>query len=223
MTPCLPVCIPWHPSWINLQCPPCIPYQQTGQVWLTTDESNTSANDERTAYTLENLKLSHTSGLSIGWTPEEDLPLGEGYYMIHPDEENDNWVPVDFNFEALQWGTTCEKSNSQFEISRLASINYRLWIFDEERVWDRSWWGPINRPTDPEEETTFKFGSEGGDTPDQEADVQISTMDKDKRVEMALADLTGLIPSHFDKPSTSITCGNNGSNHCNHDCNKRHH
>ena len=40
------------------------------------------------------------------WTPEDDLHCGEGYYVIDPDDDKDSWIPVDFDFEALQWGTT---------------------------------------------------------------------------------------------------------------------
>ena len=43
------------------------------------------------------------------WNPEDDisdLPLGPGYYVINPDKDQDDWIPVDFDFDALQWGLT---------------------------------------------------------------------------------------------------------------------
>ena len=134
------------------------------------------------------------------WTPEDDLPCGEGYYVIDPDNDKDGWIPVDFDFEALQWGTTQRKSTGQFEITRLAPVDHGLRIFEEERVWDRSRWGPIDVTTDSEEGPVLRFGSDKGDSPDTEADVPISLMDKDEKTETALADLAGLIPSHFNKP-----------------------
>ena len=60
------------------------------------------------------------------WTPEDDLPCGEGYYVIDPDDNKDGWIPVDFDFEALQWGTTRKKSTGQFEITRPAPVDHGL-------------------------------------------------------------------------------------------------
>ena len=93
------------------------------------------------------------------WNPEDDisdLPLGPGYYVINLDNNKDDWIPVDFNFDALQWGLTYQRaSDNKFEIYRPAPIDHGLQIYGEVRTWDRSQWGPIDGTTDPEEGISF--------------------------------------------------------------------
>ena len=136
------------------------------------------------------------------WNPKDisDLPLGPGYYIINPDNDKDDWIPVDFDFDALQWGLTYQQAaDNKFEIYRPAPIDHGLRIYREERTWDRSQWGPIDRTTDPEEEgVTFRFGSDNN-TPEPE-DINIPSTDKEERAKSALTDLARLLPSHFDKP-----------------------
>ena len=42
---------------------------------------------------------------SARWNPDDDLDelvLGSGYYIINTDEGKGAWIPVDFDFDALQ-------------------------------------------------------------------------------------------------------------------------
>ena len=136
------------------------------------------------------------------WNPEDDisdLPLGPGYYVINPDSDKDDWIPVDFDFDVLQWGLTYQRNaDSKFEIYQPAPSEYRLQIYGEERVWDRSQWGPLDGTTDPEECLSFRFGSDDN-TPEPE-DASVPTIDQAEKLDSAIADLAALLPSHFDKP-----------------------
>ena len=138
------------------------------------------------------------------WNPEDnisDLPLGPGYYVINPDPDKDDWIPIDFDFNALQWGLTYQRAaDNKFEVYRPAPIDHGLRIYEEERTWDRSQWGPLDGTTDPEGEEVapFRFGSDNN-TPEPE-DINIPSTDKEEKAESALADLARLLPSHFDKP-----------------------
>ena len=140
------------------------------------------------------------------WNPEDDisdLSLGPGYYVINPDSAKDDWVPVDFDFDALQWGLTYQRaSDSRFEIYRPAPIDHGLRIYEEERTWDRSQWGPIDGTMDPEEGISFQFGSDNENTPEPEPeDVSIPTVNQAEKLESAIANLAAILPSHFDKPT----------------------
>jgi hypothetical protein len=119
--------------------------------------------------------------------------LGEGYYTTDPDSDTGGLTAIDFNSDTLQWGIT-EQIEGWYRITRPAPIKYGLRIFDEERT-DRSRWGPIDRINDDEEEplaSTFRFGSEGGDTPDP--DTVIPSNDLEQH---AIAALAQLIPTHI--------------------------
>ena len=93
------------------------------------------------------------------WNPDDDptkLCLGSGYYVINPDNDKDDWVPVDFDFDALQWGLTyLRKNDGKFDIYRPAPSEYGLHIYGEERIWDRSSWGPLDGTEDTEEGISF--------------------------------------------------------------------
>ena len=93
------------------------------------------------------------------WNPEDDisdLPLGPGYYVINLDKDQDDWIPVDFDFDALQWGLMYQrKADNKFEVYRPAPSEYGLRIYEEERVWDQSQWGPLDGTKDPEEGISF--------------------------------------------------------------------
>ena len=134
------------------------------------------------------------------WTKKG--PLGTGYYIGDPDDEskNPNIIPVDFNFQALQWGLT-HKEDDHFILERPAPFRYGLCIFDEERTPDQSHWGPLDGTPDKEEapETSFKFGSNtGGDTPDPDISIPLSQNTQEE--ELKLAAIAQLIPSHISKP-----------------------
>jgi hypothetical protein len=129
--------------------------------------------------------------------------LGEGYYTSDPDSDTGGLSAVDFNFETLQWGIT-EQIGGQYQITRPAHIKYGLRIFDEERT-DRSRWGPIDGINDEEEEplaTTFRFGSEGGDTPDPDTVIPTSEIEQH-----AIAALAQLIPTHITRPTIPSISG----------------
>ena len=66
----------------------------------------------------------------------EDGTLGTGYYTADPDDPS-VLIPVDFNFNYLQWGCTHPKKD-KFVVKRPAPTRYGLCIFDEERTQDRS-------------------------------------------------------------------------------------
>ena len=132
----------------------------------------------------------------------KNRPLGAGYYIGDPDNESKepNIIPVDFNFQALQWGLTYEEDD-HFILQRPAPVKCRLHIFDEERTPDRSRWGPLDRTPDEEEipETKYKFGSDtGGDTPDP--DITIPLNHNTQEEESKLVALAQLIPAHISKP-----------------------
>ena len=128
------------------------------------------------------------------WT--KNGPLGTGYYIGDPDDKskNQNIIPVDFNFKALQWGLT-HKKDDHFVLERPAPIQYGLRIFDEERTPDRSHWGPIDGTPNEEE----SLSDTGGDTPDPDITIPLDTQSQDK--EFKLVTLTQLIPSYISKPS----------------------
>ena len=139
---------------------------------------------------------------STRWNLEDDiseLPLGPGYYIINPDEGKDDWIPVDFDFNALWWGLMYQwKSDGKFEIYQPAPSKYGLWIYGEERIWDRSQWGPIDGTTDTEEGINFQFRSDVDNTPEPEPeDISVPTIDQVERLESTIADLAGLLSSHL--------------------------
>jgi hypothetical protein len=103
----------------------------------------------------------------------------------------------------LQWGIT-EQIEGRYRITRPAHIKYGLRIFDEERT-DRSRWGPIDGINDEEEEplaNAFRFGSEGGDTPDPDTVIPTSEIEQH-----AIAALAQLIPTHITRPSIPSISG----------------
>ena len=137
---------------------------------------------------------------STRWNLEDDiseLPLGPGCYIINPDEGKDDWIPVDFDFNALWWGLMYQwKSDGKFEIYQPAPSKYGLWIYGEERIWDRSQWGPIDGTTDTEEGINFQFRSDVDNTPEPEPeDISVPTIDQVERLESTIADLAGLLSS----------------------------
>ena len=138
------------------------------------------------------------------WNPEDDvsdLSLGPGYYVINPDEGKDDWIPVDFDFDALQWGLTYQRAtDNKFEIYRPAPIDHGLRIYGEERTWDRSQWGPIDGTTDPEEGISFRFGSNNNTPEPDSEDFPVPTIDQAEKLDSAIADLAAILPSFIDKP-----------------------
>ena len=131
------------------------------------------------------------------WNPEDDiseLPLGSGYYVINPDNNKDNWIPVDVDFNALQWGLTYKKAvDNKFEVYWPAPTEYGLQIYGEERVWDWSQWGPIDGTTDPEEGISFWFGSDDNTPEPESEDVSVPTVDQAEKLDSAIADLAALL------------------------------
>ena len=128
---------------------------------------------------------------------KEDQDLSPGYYALNDDS---NLIPIEFDFEAIQWGVAEATPEGTIRVRRPAPIELNLRIFDKERV-DRSQWGPRDGTNLPEDTpaSKFRFGSDNGDTPDP--DLQISTTDQTEREEQFLARLAQLIPSRIDKPS----------------------
>ena len=127
---------------------------------------------------------------------KEDQDLSPGYYSTN---DNGDLIPVEFDFEAIQWGIAEATPEETIRVCRPAPIELGLRIFDEERV-DRSQWGPRDGANIPEEipAPQFWFGSDNGDTPDP--DLQIPVTDKSEREEQFLAQLAQLIPGRIDKP-----------------------
>ena len=128
---------------------------------------------------------------------KEDQDLSPGYYALN---DNSNLIPIEFDFEAIQWGIAEATPEGTVRVRQPAPIELGLRIFDEERV-DRSQWGPRDGTPLPEETPApqFRFGSNNGDTPDP--DLQIPVTDKSEREEQFLAQLAQLIPRRIDKPS----------------------
>ena len=128
---------------------------------------------------------------------KKDQDLSPGYYALNDDSD---LIPIEFDFEAIQWGVAEATPEGTIRVRRPAPIELGLRIFDEERV-ERSQWGPRDRTTLPEETPApqFRFGSDDRDTPDP--DLQISTTEKSEREEQFLAQLAQLIPGRIDKPS----------------------
>jgi hypothetical protein len=137
---------------------------------------------------------------------QEDRYLGTGYYCADADSNDpEALIAVEFNFEALQWGLI-EQTGDHYTITRPAPVKYRLRIFDEERT-DRSRWGPTDgaNPDDDETEplaTTFRFGSERGDTPDPDVVIPSSELEQH-----AVAALAQLIPTHITRPQIPSISG----------------
>ena len=143
-----------------------------------------------------NVPLQYIKGAE--WVEQkENQDLSPGYYALN--DESD-LVPIEFDFEAIQWGTAEATPEGTIRVRRPAPLELNLRIFDEERV-DRSQWGPRDGTTLPEEApaSQFRFGSDNGDTPDP--DLQIPATEKSEREEQFLAQLAQLIPGRIDKPS----------------------
>ena len=143
-----------------------------------------------------NVPLRYLKGAE--WIEQKDTQdLSPGYYATNDDSD---LIPVEFDFEAIQWGVADATPEGLIRVRRPAPIELNLRIFDEERV-ERSQWGPRDGTSIPEETPapTFRFGSDNGDTPDP--DLQIPVTDKSKREEQFLAQLAQLIPRRIDKPS----------------------
>ena len=142
-----------------------------------------------------NVPLQYIKGAE--WVEQkENQDLSPGYYALN--DESD-LVPIEFDFEAIQWGTAEATPEGTIRVRRPAPLELNLRIFDEERV-DRSQWGPRDGTTLPEEApaSQFRFGSDNGDTPDP--DLQIPATEKSEREEQFLAQLAQLIPGRIDKP-----------------------
>ena len=143
-----------------------------------------------------NIPLRYIKGAE--WVEQkENQDLSPGYFALNDDSD---LIPIEFNFEAIQWGVAEATPEGTIRVHRPAPIELGLRIFNEERV-ERSQWGPRDGTTLPEETPApqFRFGSNNGDTPDP--DLQISTTEKSEREEQFLAQLAQLIPSRIDKPS----------------------
>ena len=143
----------------------------------------------------QNVPLRYLKGAE--WIEEHNSQdLAPGYFATNEDSE---LIPIEFDFDTLQWGTATSAFPSGINISRPAPIEYRLHIYDEKRA-ERSQWGPRDGSQIKEETTApkFRFGSEG-DTPDP--DLLIPDTDKAKQEEQFLAQLAQLIPAYIDKPS----------------------
>ena len=127
----------------------------------------------------------------------EDQDLSPGYYAL---DDDSNLIPIEFDFEAIQWGVARATPEGTIKVCRLAPIELNLRIFDKEQV-ERSQWGPRDGTTLPEEAPApqFRFGSDNGDTPDP--DLPIPTTEKSEQEEQFLAQLAQLIPGRIDKPS----------------------
>ena len=105
---------------------------------------------------------------------KEDQDLSPGYYALNDDSD---LIPIEFDFEAIQWGIAEATPEGTIRVRRPAPIELGLRIFDEERV-ERSQWGPRDGTVLPEETPApqFRFGSDNRDTPDP--DLQIPTTEK---------------------------------------------
>ena len=143
-----------------------------------------------------NVPLRYIKGAE--WVEQkEDQDLSPGYYALN---DNSDLIPIEFDFEAIQWGIAEATPEGTIRVCRPAPIELGLRIFDEERV-ERSQWGPRDGTTLPEEAPApiFRFGSDNGDTPDP--DLQIPITDKSEQEEQFLAQLAQLIPGQIDKPT----------------------
>ena len=126
----------------------------------------------------------------------EDQDLSPGYYALNDDS---NLVPIEFDFEAIQWGVAEATPEGPIRVRRPAPIELNLRIFDEERV-DRSQWGPRDGALLSKETPApqFRFGSDNGDTPDP--DLQIPATDKSEREEQSLLNWLNLSPDESTNP-----------------------
>ena len=123
---------------------------------------------------------------------KEDQDLSPRYYTLNDDSD---FIPIEFDFEAIQWGIAKATPEGTIKVSQPAPIELGLRIFDEERV-DRSQWGPRDGTPLPEETPApqFRFGSDNRDTPDP--DLQIPATDKSEREEQFLAQLCYVLVEH---------------------------
>ena len=60
---------------------------------------------------------------------KEDQALSPGYYALNDDSD---LIPVEFDFEAIQWGTAKATPEGGINVSRPAPIELGLCIYDEE-------------------------------------------------------------------------------------------
>ena len=121
----------------------------------------------------KNVPLQYIKGAE--WVEQkEDQDLSPGYYALNDDSD---LIPIEFDFEAIQWGIAEATPEGTIRVHRPAPIELGLRIFDEERV-ERSQWGPRDGTPLPEETPApqFRFGSDNGDTPNP--DLQIPATDK---------------------------------------------
>ena len=74
---------------------------------------------------------------------KEDQDLSPGYYTLNDDSD---LIPIEFDFEAIQWGIAEATPEGTIRVCRPAPIELGLRIFNEEQV-ERSQWGPRDRTT----------------------------------------------------------------------------
>ena len=85
---------------------------------------------------------------------EPDGTINLGYFA---QDREGNYVPVDFDFNTLTWGTTHRTRKGKYRLTIPAPIELGLRIVDEERL-PRSDWGEIDG------------GKNQNDTPDEQSD-----------------------------------------------------
>ena len=61
---------------------------------------------------------------------KEDQDLSPGYYALN---DNSDLIPIEFDFEVIQWGIAKATEEGTIRVRRPAPIELGLQIFDEER------------------------------------------------------------------------------------------
>ena len=107
---------------------------------------------------------------------EPDGTINLGYFA---QDHEGNYIPVDFDFNTLMWGTTHRTRKGKYRLTIPAPIELGLRIFDEERL-PRSDWGEIDGTKNSEDTPDEQSEEEEVDSPrtpaagntDEEAELQ---------------------------------------------------
>ena len=127
-----------------------------------------------------------------------DGTIDLGYFA---QDQNRNYIAVDFDFNTFTWGTTHKKRNRKYRLTILAPIKLGLQIVDKERVL-RSDWGEIDGTKDqndtPDEQSNEEEQIDSPHTPapgntDEEAELQ--------KIAEAIPTPTNLQPGNLFAPS----------------------
>ena len=128
---------------------------------------------------------------------EPDGTINLGYFA---QDRDGNYIPVDFDFNTLTWGTTHKKRNGKYRLTILAPIELGLRIVDEEQV-PRSDWGEIDGAKNPDDTPDEQSDDEEIDSPHTPAPGDTDEETELQKIAEAIPTPTNLQPRNLFAPS----------------------